>query len=213
MGRSPGFGRPGGLSTDSQAILSGSRPSRAVDRLLHPFPFSVVSMVNVNPSARTEQCLCDGQRGVPRHSGDLCRRPDEVPRFGDTCGQPYLRSGMMNDDITDLRMRSPRLPAQRASWFESLMRPAPMPQPQPVSECEPIAAVMQGRASIGSPSARGKRPLPPHACLGDEWSVSAPRLGHCHSWYPFSPSNGAFPLILRERRARTRFDLIRILAQ
>jgi hypothetical protein len=71
-------------------------------------PFSVVTMVDVDGSARLQQALRNGHRGIA--CGLRCdgRLADEIAGLDDGCRYPDFRCGMVNQHVADFRARTPR---------------------------------------------------------------------------------------------------------
>jgi hypothetical protein len=71
-------------------------------------PFSVVTMVDVDGSARLQQALRNGHRGIA--CGLRCdgRLADEIAGLDDGCRYPDFRCGMVNQHVADFGARTPR---------------------------------------------------------------------------------------------------------
>jgi hypothetical protein len=71
-------------------------------------PFSVVTMVDVDGSARLQQALRNGHRGIA--CGLRCdgRLADEIAGLDDGCRYPDFRCGRVNQHVADFGARTPR---------------------------------------------------------------------------------------------------------
>lgn len=86
----------------------GKEAGSVSDRLRsHLLPLSIVPMVDIDASARLQQAVRNGQRGIAcglRCDGNLTV---EIAGLDNGCRYPDSWCGVMDDDVTDFRARQP----------------------------------------------------------------------------------------------------------